>query len=212
MGRPGVVPIDAGHPDPLALAPAVQALNAGGVVAFPTDTLYGLATDPRNAEAVERLFELKGRAADVAVPLIAADAAQVDLTVREWTPLAHRLADRFWPGPLSLVLDAAPSLDAGVLGGGATVAIRVPAHPVARLLAAGLGHPITATSANRSGDTPAADALALVAALGDGVALVLDAGPCVAGPPSTIADVRGERPRLLREGAIPWDRVLESLA
>ncbi len=212
MGRPGVVPIDAGHPDPPAFVPAVHALEAGDIVAFPTDTLYGLAADPRNAEAVDRLFALKGRAADVAVPLIAADAAQIDLAVREWTPLAHRLADRFWPGPLSLVLDAGPSLDPGVLGGGATVAIRVPAHPVARGLAAGLGHPITATSANRSGGAPAADASAVVAALGDGVALVLDAGACVAGPPSTIADARGERPRLLREGAIPWERVLKLLA
>ena len=208
MGRGGVVPVDARHPDPAVLDRAGRALEAGDVVAFPTDTLYGLAVDPRSPVAARRLFALKGRAAQVAAPLIAADTVQADLAVRMWTPLARRLAARFWPGPLSLVLEAAPSLDTAVLGGGTTVAIRVPAHPLARALAATFTHPVTATSANRSGTPAAADAAAVVAALGDGVALVLDAGPTAAGPPSTIADARGEQPRLLREGAIAWDRVL----
>lgn len=212
MDRGGVVPVDACHPEPAALDRAVRALVAGDIVAFPTDTLYGLAVDPRSPTAAGRLFALKGRSAGAAAPLVAADAAQVDLAAETWTPLARRLATRFWPGPLSLVLDAAASLDRGVLGGGSTVAIRVPAHPLARALAAAFGHPITATSANRSGAPAAADAPAVVGALGDGIALVLDAGPTAAGPPSTIVDVRGERPRLLREGAIAWDRVLESLA
>ena len=211
MGRRGVIPVDVRHPDPSALAVAVRALVAGDVVAFPTDTVYGLAADPCNPAATRRLFALKGRAANAAAPLIAADAAQADLAVRAWTPLARRLADRFWPGPLSLVLDAVPSIDPGVLGDGTTVAIRVPAHPVACALAAAFGHPVTATSANRSGVPPASDASAVVAGLGDGVALVLDAGPGAAGPPSTIVDSRGERPKLLREGAIAWGRVLESL-
>ncbi len=211
MGRGGVVPIDARRPDPETLEQAVRVLAKRDIVALPTDTLYGLAVDPRSPSAARRLFALKGRAANAAAPLVAADAAQVDLAVGAWTPLARQLAARFWPGPLSLVLDAAPTLDSSVLGGGTTVAIRVPAHPVARGLAAAFGHPITATSANRSGATPAADAAAVVAALGDGVGLVLDAGPTVAGPPSTLVDARGRRPQLLREGAIGWGRVLESV-
>lgn len=208
----GVVAVDADDPDPAAIAVAVRALAAGEVVAFPTDTLYGLAVDPRRSDTVARLFVLKDRAAGAAAPLVAADVQQAHLAVQAWTPVARRLAGRFWPGPLSLVLDAAPALDPGALGGGATVALRVPAHPVAQALAAAFGYPITATSANRSGALPAADAPAVVAALGDGVAVVLDGGPAAGGQPSTIVDARGDRPRLLRAGAVEWERVLESVA
>ena len=208
----GVVAVDADHPQAAAIAVAVDALAAGEIVAFPTDTLYGLAVDPRRPDAVARLFALKGRAAGAAAPLVAANADQASLAVQAWTPLARRLAERFWPGPLSLVLDAEPALDPAALGGGVTVAIRVPAHAVARALASAFGHPITATSANRSGAPPAVDAPAVVAELGDGAAVVLDGGPAAGKRPSTIVDARGSRPRLLRAGAIEWERVLESVA
>ena len=203
--------LDARHPDAAVLRHAVDALAAGEVVAFPTDTLYGLAVDPRRSDAAGRLFTVKRRPAGAAAPLIAAGAAQVDAAARRWTPLGRRLAARFWPGALALVLDAAPALDRRLLGGAATVAVRVPAHPVARALAASFGFPVTATSANRSGCAPASDAGAVMAALGDDVAVVLDAGPTAGGAPSTIVDVRGDTPVLLREGAVPWDRVLQSL-
>lgn len=208
----GVLAVDADHPQAAAIAVAARALSAGEVVAFPTDTLYGLAVDPRRPDAVARLFTLKGRAAAAAAPLVAANADQASLAVQAWTPLARRLAGQFWPGPLSLVLDAAPALDPAALGGGVTVAIRVPAHAVAQALAGAFGHPITATSANRSGAPPAVDAPAVVAELGDGAAVVLDGGPAAGKRPSTIVDARGTRPRLLRAGAIEWERVLESVA
>ena len=191
---------------------AIEALAAGKVVAFPTDTLYGLAVDPRRSDAARRLFALKRRPAGQAAPLIAADTGQLELVAQRVTPLARRMAERWWPGPVSIVLDASPTLAPLLLGANGTVAVRVPAHALARRLAHDFNHPITATSANRSGEPPAADAAAVTAALGRDVALVLDGGPTAGGPPSTIVDARGDTPGLVREGVVPWNRVLQSLA
>ena len=204
--------LDPERPDPEALRRAVDALAAGEVVAFPTDTLYGLAVDPRRPDAARRLFALKRRPAGQAVPLIAADSSQIDLVTRSVTPLARRVTERWWPGPVSIVLDSSPAVDPQLLTEAGTVAIRVPAQPLARRLAADFQHPITATSANRSGQPPVADAAAVAAALGPELAVLIDAGPAPGGAPSTIVDVRGDAPVLVREGAVAWDRVLQSLA
>lgn len=203
--------VDPETPDPGALGVAAGALARGLIVALPTDTLYGLAADPRDAGAVQRLFEAKRRAAERAVPLVAADLEQVERALGRLSPRSRRLAERLWPGPLSLIVDAAPSIAVAVHGGRGTVAVRVPAHAVARRLAAQVGHPLTATSANVSGATPAATADAVAREFGEHVAVLLDAGPAPGGPPSTIVDARGERPTLVRTGAVPWSRVLESL-
>lgn len=205
------IPIDPLAPAPAAVEEAVRVLRNGGLVAYPTDTLYGLGADPRRAEAVERLFRAKGRAAEKAVPLVAGDLRQVERQVGCLTQLARRLARRFWPGPLTLVIEAAPTLDRRLLAQGDTVAVRVPDLPLARALARGLDAPLTATSANRSGETPPTTAAATVTALGSSVALVLDGGPAPAAEPSTIVDARGASPVLLRPGVVAWDRVLESL-
>ena len=210
--RPRWLSIDPQRPDADLLGRAVDALAAGEVVAFPTDTLYGLAVDPRRADAARRLFALKRRPAGHAVPFVAADAGQAERVARRVTPLARRLADRWWPGPLSIVLDASAALDARLLTEAGTVAVRVPAHALARLLAAQFSHPITATSANRSGEPPAADAASAAAGCGSGLAVVVDGGAAPGGRPSTIVDARGEQPVLLREGAVAWERVLQSLA
>jgi L-threonylcarbamoyladenylate synthase len=195
-----------------AIAAAVAHLQKGGIVAFPTDTFYGLAVDPRSEDAVAALFALKRRDPDVALPLIAASLAQAERAVGPITPLARLLASEFWPGPLTLVLDAHPSVAPAVHAGLGTIAVRVPAHPVARALADRAGYPITATSANRSGEPPAATADAALAALDESPAvLLLDAGTLPPSPPSTIVDARGRMPVLLREGAVPWERVLEFL-
>jgi len=198
-------------PDADVLREAAAVLTAGGIVAYPTDTFYGLAVDPRDGIAVRRLFAAKGRASQAAVPLIAADADQVEAHVGELSAMARRLADAFWPGPLALVIPAGSRLAAELHAGRGTVAVRVPAHAVAVGLARAAGHPITATSANRSGDPPAREAAEVVTAMGDAVALVLDAGACAGGLPSTIVDVTAGEPRLVRAGAVPWDRVLRSL-
>ena len=209
---PRRVIVDAQRPDAGGLRLAVEALAAGEVVAFPTDTLYGLAVDPRRSDAARRLFALKRRPVGQAVPLIAADGDQIERIARGVTPLARRLANRWWPGPLSIVLDAAPALDPLLVTEAGSVAVRVPAHGVARRLAADFNHPITATSANRSGEPAAADPGAVAASLGSELAVIVDGGPARGGAPSTIVDARGKAPVLVREGAVAWDRVLQSLA
>jgi len=200
----------ADEPDVEAIARAAAVIRRGGVVAYPTDTLYGLAADPTSPLAVSRLFALKGRPASSAIPLIAADELQVASWAGQLSETAHALARQWWPGPLSLVLPALPGLCEQLLAGGDSVAVRVPAHPVAVALARAVGRPITATSANPSGAPPTARPDELAALL-PGLDAVLDAGPAPGGPPSTIVDVTTGVARLVRAGAVPWDRVLESL-
>ena len=201
--------VNAERPEPEAIAQAVEVLREGGVVAFPTDTLYGLAVDPRDAGAVARLFALKGRAMTVAVPLIASDLEQASRAA-EFGPIPRRVADTFWPGPLSIVVPAAPSISPMVLAGGSAVAIRVPAHAAARELARAFGFCVTATSANPSGCPPPDCADAVVRTLPE-VDLVLDAGAAPGGLPSTIMSFDNDVPILLRAGALAWDRVIKSL-
>ena len=188
---------------------AVEVLRRGGVVAYPTDTFYGLAVDPRNAKAVALLFALKGRDAGKASPLIAGSVEQAHQAVT-FNPMANTLVARFWPGPLSLVLPASPCLCRAAIGGGATAAIRLPAHDVAAALADAFGFCITATSANVSGRPPAQTPDAIDPEVLARVDLVID-GVTPGGQPSTIVDVTNDAPRLVRAGAIAWERVLESL-
>jgi len=202
--------LDSRSPDPAVLAAAADALCAGLIVAYPTETFYGLGVDPRNAAAVERLFAAKRRAAGMAIPLIAADLEQVD-RVGRLSAVGRRLADRFWPGPIALVIEADATVASAVHSGTGTIAIRVPAHAGARALAARAATAITATSANRSHAAPATEAEQLMEAFGDEIALVLDGGRTPGGLPSTIVDVTSAEPRLLRAGAVPWERVLEFL-
>ena len=201
------VHVDAAAPDADAIERVARLIRRGAVIAIPTDTLYGLAADPGNPAAVERIFAIKGRQAGQALPLVAADRDQVVGYVGALGPLADRLAVRFWPGPLTLVVAAPPHLAPGVTGGTATVGIRVPAHAVTRALCAACAHPITATSANRSGEPATELPDAVVAALGDRLDGLVDAGATAGGAPSTLVDTTGDRPRLLRSGAISWDDI-----
>ena len=191
------------------LAPAVSALGRGGVVAFPTETFYGLAVDPRSAAAVKRVFELKRRAPDQPLPLIASGVDQIIDHVGTMTPLAARLASRGWPGPLTLIIPASSHLCDDVHLSTGKVAVRVPADAVARALARSAGHAITSTSANISGHPPASTPERVVASFGSGIDVLIDSGPTPAGLPSTIIDATGGVPVLVRAGAIPWERVLE---
>lgn len=196
----------------MALGRAAASIRAGGVVAIPTDTLYGLAADPFNADAVGRVFAIKGRTAEWALPLVAADAAQIAAHLGALPPLALPLAARFWPGPLTLLVLASDRLAPEVTGGTGRVGVRVPAHLVARRLCEACERPLTATSANLSGQPAADDPDEVARSLGRGSdIMLLDAGKTPGGPPSTIVDVTMAEPRLVRAGAISWEAVLACL-
>lgn len=194
--------------DAEGLARAAAVLASGGVVAFPTDTVYGLAADPRQEAAVARIFDVKGRREGIALPLVAGTVAQAQAAGR-FDARALALADAFWPGPLSIVVPAAPALARAVVAVDGTVAVRVPAHDAARGLALALGFAVTATSANRSGAPPAQTAAEAAEGL-PGIDLVLDGGPSPGGPPSTIVALGEEGLVLVRAGAVPWERVIKS--
>ena len=200
--------VSASAPDPESIGRAASVLRAGGIAAIPTDTLYGLAANPFDAAAVARLFTIKNRELEKAIPLVACDLRQVRLRIG-WLPeVAERLARRFWPGPLTLVVSAPVGIAPDVTGGTGTVGVRVPAHEVTRALCAAAGAPLTATSANISGRPATADPETVASELGTRIDLLVDAGPTPGGPPSTIVDVTGQEPRLIRAGAIEWHDVL----
>ena len=202
--------VDPHRPDPAAIAEAAAVIRDGGIVAYPTDTLYGLAADPRDPRAVARLFAVKGRPADRAVPLIASDeGAAVQAGRLEGRTRA--LARQFWPGPLTLLVRADLRLAPAVHSENRLVGVRVPDSVVARALALAAGGLITATSANRSGAGATADPNDLEPLTASGLDLLLDAGPAPGGPPSSIVDVTAEPPLLVRPGAVAWERVLEFL-
>lgn len=190
---------------------AADWIRQGGVVVFPTETFYGLAVDPRQPDAVAAAFDLKARPDGVALPLVAASVAQVEQYFGALRGANARLAAAFWPGPLSLVLDAPASIVPAVHGGTRTVAVRVPAHPIARALAEAYGHPVTATSANRSGEPAVEVVTGITAITEDRRVVVLDGGRTPGGSPSTIVDARGTPIRIIRHGAVPSDRVLRSM-
>lgn len=203
------LPVDPEAPDPAVIRQAAEMIRDGLVVAYPTDTLYGLAVDPRNAGAVRRLYELKGRPDTSALTLIAADMAHAR-AAGDLSGIAERLAGRWWPGPLTIVVPARPIVVAAVLAGGRTVGIRIPDHPVAVALARDAGFCITATSANRSGAPAPSNASAAIASLPE-IDAVVDGGPARGGPPSTIVDASAPALALVRAGVVPWERVLRSL-
>jgi L-threonylcarbamoyladenylate synthase len=199
--------VDPAAPQRDAIEEAAKWILAGRVVAIPTDTLYGLAVDPFDAAAVDALFAAKDRPAERAVPLIASDRAQVETWIGSLSPMAARLAERGWPGPLTLVVPAPRALAAGITGGSGTVGVRVPQHDVARAIARSAGRPITATSANVSGEPATDDPDRVERTLGDRIEMLIDVGRTAGGPPSTIVDVTGEAPRLVRAGAVAWDEI-----
>ena len=200
--------VDPRSPQRDAIQEAAKWILSGGVVAIPTDTLYGLAADPFSADAVARVFAAKGRDADLALPLIAADMTQVVAHLGALSPAAARLAGRFWPGPLTLLVAAPRALARDVTGGTGKVGVRVPADDVARAICAASGRPITATSANISGEPATASPDDVERTLGGRIDLLIDTGPTRGGAASTIVDVTGAEPMLIRAGAIAWPDIL----
>jgi L-threonylcarbamoyladenylate synthase len=188
-------------PERAALGDAARVLGRGGVVAFPTETFYGLGAAALDGAAIRRIFELKGRPETKAV-LVLVDSIAMAETVGEVGPRARALMARHWPGPLTLVLRARAGVPREVTAGTGTVGVRLSPHPVARGLVGALGAPVSAPSANPSGLEPPTTASAVLTYFRDQVELVLDAGPTTGGEPSTILDTTVEPPRVLRQGAV----------
>ena len=201
-GQARVLPVDPQVPDERAVEAAVEVLRSGGLVGLPTETVYGLAARALDPRALARVFSAKGR--PTSHPLIAhvSELAEAQRLAAAWPEAAALLAGAFWPGPLTLVVTRASHVPAEVGGGGPSVAVRAPAHPVARAVIAALGEPVAAPSANRYQGLSPTEAAHVVQELGDAVDLVLDAGPCEAGIESTVVDVRAGAPRVLRPGAL----------
>lgn len=185
--------------DPAALATALDVLRLGGLVAFPTDTVYGLGAFAFDAGAVGALYEAKGRGAEKAIPILVGERAAMEM-VGVPSVMARRLASAFWPGALTLVVPMQPEVPAAVSASG-TVGVRMPDHPFALELLRAAG-PLAVTSANRSGRSSPRSARDVRSELTGRVELILDGGECPGGRPSTVVDCTGERPAIVREGPI----------
>jgi L-threonylcarbamoyladenylate synthase len=197
--------------DALAVAAAAAVLRRGGLVAFPTETVYGLGADARDERAVRAIFVAKGRPADHPLIVHLAGAEALDAWAAAAPETARALAARFWPGPLTVVVRKRPEVLPVVTGGLDTVALRVPDHPVALALLAELGSGIAAPSANRFGAVSPTTAADAVAELGDRVDFVLDGGPCRVGVESTIVDLSSGEPAILRPGGVTREALEEAL-
>lgn len=197
-----VLKVDAANPQPDVIRRAADVIRAGGLVAFPTETVYGLGANALDADAVARIFEAKGRPATNPVIVHVSDASEVLNVAANWPETAGELAARFWPGPLTLVVPKADRVPAIVTAGGPTVAVRCPNHPVALALIRAAGVPVAAPSANRSTELSPTRAEHVLKSLNGRIDLVLDGGPCSGGIESTVVDATGEFPRVLRPGLI----------
>ncbi|MBW7957440.1 MAG: threonylcarbamoyl-AMP synthase [Deltaproteobacteria bacterium] len=182
---------------------AIEVFRAGGVIAYPTETFYGLCVDPFNENAVEALYGLKGRPLSSPIPLIIGDAGMLGSITSDVTPLANKLIQRFWPGPLTLVLKAVPELPPRLTAGTGTVGIRLSGSAHARRLSVTLSSPITSTSANPSGKPPATRPEEALSYFDGSIRMLIDGGALKGEKGSTIVDATGEAPVIIREGEIP---------
>jgi L-threonylcarbamoyladenylate synthase len=197
-----VLAVDPKNPDPEAITTAAEVVLRGGILAFPTDTLYGLGCSLFDVSAVEMVARLKRRDPSLAVISLIPDPSQVYGLAQEVTQVSERLMQRFWPGPLSLIFKASMVIPPRVRGAGGTVALRCPKDPLCERLLERIGGPVVASSANLTGQRPAETAAEVLRIFGNQVDLVLDGGARHGGLPSTLVDVSALRPRLLRRGAL----------
>ena len=204
-----ILPVDPEQPDPAIIAEAAAILRTGGLVAFATETVYGLGADATNRGAVARIFEAKGRPPTNPLIVHVADKADALACVARWPDRADRLADRFWPGPLTLVLPRSGIIPDVVTAGQNTVGVRVPRPDVARALIRATGRPIAAPSANRSNGISPTEARHVLKDLDGKVELILDGGRATVGIESTVLDLSTDRPRVLRPGKVTGEQIAE---
>jgi L-threonylcarbamoyladenylate synthase len=195
---------------PRLLNQAVQLLRDGGVVAFPTDTVYGVGVDPFQAEAVRKLYRIKGRPEDKPIAILLGSIEDVARVAQTPSRTFSRLAERFWPGGLTLIVEAR-DLPPEITAGGSTVGVRMPDHPLTLELLRGFGGPIATTSANRSGENPATSAEDVDAQLGNLVNLIVDGGDTFTKVASTVLDLSVSPPEVRRHGGIPEALLMECL-
>ncbi len=203
--------VDPQNPESKAIRAAADAIRAGLLVVFPTETVYGLAADALNEDAVRKVIAAKGRAEKHALPVQVAGLCAVSQVVEYMPSSAKRLAEIYWPGPLTLVLVKNPSVPAIVTGGKETIGIRVPDHPVALALVKAVGSPIVATSANLSGGRAPTNARDAVLQVGESAEVVIDGGDTRYGQASTVVDVTVSPARVLRRGSISVDDIRKVL-
>jgi len=197
-----VIKFDPARPE-AAFSRCREVISSGGVIAYPTDTFYGLGADPKNPTAVKKLFSIKSRQADRPILVLLPDQAAVRDWAAEITPQAEGLMKKFWPGPLTLVFTAKKGVLPELTAGTGTIGLRIPGNPLTRQLLSYLGTALTGTSANVSGSPDPRTAEEVEASFGGEVDLILDSGSTAGGKPSTVVDVRSKRPKVIREGAIP---------
>jgi L-threonylcarbamoyladenylate synthase len=185
---------------------AIEVLKEGGVVAFPTDTVYGIGANAFTEQAVAKIYQIKQRPRHLALPLLISSKADLERVARSVPEIAWRLAERFLPGGLTLVLKKAAVVP-DIVAPGDTVAVRIPDHPIPIALIRGLGVPLIGTSANESGRASPVTAQEVRAQLGNRVDFIVDGGRCRWGVESTVVDVSGEFPRILREGVVPRQEI-----
>jgi len=189
-------------PDPRGIKKAAQIILQGGIIAFPTESFYGLAADALNEAALKKIFRVKGREEGKPILLLIADQSWLKGLVQEISPLAERLMEKFWPGPLTLVFNASPQLSPLLTADTGKIGIRLSPHPVTQALVQGVGRAITGTSANLSGQPGTLTAREAFHSLGESLDAVLDGGKTAGGPGSTVLDVSDPSPRMIREGMI----------
>ena len=206
--RSNIRPIDPETPQGAVIAEAAGCIHTGGVVVFPTRSLYGIGADAFNARAIARVFDLKQRPAAKPILVLIASPADLAPLVQGIPPAGRCLMEHFWPGGLTLVFEAAVGVPSSLTAGTGKIGIRIPLHPVARALVAAVGRPVTATSANISGHTGGTRVADLDPALAGGVDLVLDAGVLPGGRGSTVVDVTTDPIQILREGNVPALQIL----
>ena len=209
--RGRIVRVDPLNPEADRLRQAAGVIHSGGIVAYPTETYYGLGVDALNTEAVERLFKVKGRDPAMPISIIIEDVKQLEVVAREVPSEARVLIEKFWPGPLTILFWKSERLSGVLTGGTNKIGVRIPDHTVALQFLRVVGKPLTATSANRSGRPGAVSAVSVDESLGDTIDLVLDGGDTPGGAESTIVDATFYPPRLVREGRVPFGEVLGAI-
>lgn len=200
--NPLIIPADGDY------SPAKEIFRAGGVISYPTETFYGLCVDPFSKTAVEALYRLKGRPSESPIPLIIGNMKMLEEVAEEVTPVAQRLIERFWPGPLTLVLRASRALPRELTAKTGTIGVRLSGSRWARRLSETLSSPLTSTSANPSGENPPTLAQEVLGYFNGSIALLIDGGKLPGTKGSTIVNATGTRPEIIREGEIPSSQIL----